>query len=111
MSCVRELDVLADLDVLALSARFDSLFGPGRGGGVARENPVPGCVIAGPQPYSWYALVDPSTLDHVDSFRSLESARLINHDRYQGQMLTVGMSGKMPARSLGRIDPAGHLVV
>ena len=99
------------MSTLAVFDRFVSIFGSGRGGGVKRENPVPGCVIAGPKPYSWYALVDPRTLEHADSFQSLEVARLVNHDHHQWQMLIVGMSGAVATRSLGRIDPCGHLVI
>ena len=94
------LSVLAD--------QFAALFGLGRGGGTPRHRPVPGCLIAGPLPYRWYALVDPRTLEHEDSFQTLESARHINDQQHQCQMLIVGMSGEVATKGLGRIDPHGH---
>lgn len=93
---------------------FATVFGNARGGALERHAwrrinaVIGGCVPGGPWPYSWYALVDPKTLEHDDSFERLESAQFINLEMRSGRMLIVGMSGAVAERSLGRIDPHGH---
>ena len=67
-------------------------------------------ISSGPAPYTWYALVDPETLEHVDSFRGMESAVYINSGYYGGKMLVVGMCGETATKSLGRINPDRNII-
>jgi hypothetical protein len=66
--------------------------------------------LAGPSPYRWYALVDPVTLEHDDSFERAQSALAINNEHHRGRMLIVGMGDAYDSESRGHINPRGHVI-